>query len=455
MLLKAKITCERKYKLMEATKQKQVILISLDALGSTDFEDIRTLPNFARIIEGGAYCRRELSVFPSLTFPCHATISTGCRPAAHGIVSNYLMEPFSTLHHWNFYVKNLKRRALWDYAADAGKTVLSMSWPVSAGANIRYSMPEMTPAKPKLWNMQNFLRQMEVFRRYGTPAFAIHTLLSRPGLPKAWFFGEQPKLDKEMIEAFCAAIESYEFDIGLLHIYGMDDAKHVHGAHSPQAKEYLSIYDDFVGRLLDYQAQHSERDITIMLTGDHAQKDVSRVVYGNHLLERLGLCTFTNGSLSDYTAYLNSGDGMAYIYFKDGEQNQQQVQTIARLLRENPAVAHVLTPAEFTTLGCDPTAALVAVAADGFGFHSGFCDPADMDADCIADTPDRGLHGYLPTDPDYQTMFFCTGPSIRPQEISDMCITDITPTICQWLELSADPMDGQPVPELFLGGEMP
>lgn len=437
---------------MEQTKRKRVILISLDALSCTDFDELSTLPNFAHMIESGAYCPKEFSVFPSLTFPCHATISTGCRPAAHGIVNNYLMEPFSELHHWNFYAANLKRRALWDYAADGGKTVLSMSWPVSAGANITYSMPEMTPAKPKIWNMQNFLRQMGVFRKYGTPSYAIKTLLSRPGLPKAWFFGEQPKLDREMIEAFCEAIEMRDFDIALLHVYGMDDAKHVYGVNSIQAKAFLTLYDSFVGRLLDYQRRHSEQDITIMLTGDHSQKEVTKVVYGNHLLEKLGLCTFAEGKLHDYSAYMDSGDGMAYIYFKDGQATPERTANISKIFSETPGVARVLAPEEFCNLGCDPAAALVVEAADGFGLDGGFCPIGKMDENCIGASPDKGLHGYLPDAPDYQTMFFCAGPSVIPQVIENMSIADITPTICHWLELPADRMDGRVVKEIFEGG---
>ena len=434
---------------MTESKQKQVILISLDALGCTDFEDAIQLPHFRRLVEQGAYCSHELSVYPSLTFPSHASIATGCRPARHGIVSNYLLEPYSPVKLWNFYATNMNCRALWDYAADGGKTVLSMSWPVSAGANIRYSMPEMTPAKPKVWNAASFFDQLGVLRRYGTPGFAVRTLLSSPRLPKAWFFGAQPTLDQEMIAAFLRTIhKTPDFDIALLHIYGMDDAKHVHGANSIQARAYLSLYNEFIGKLFDYIEGNPQRDITLMITGDHAQKDVRQTLYGNHLLEKLGLCRFQDGKLADYKAYFECGDGMAYIRVEPPHNTPETVAAIEEAFRQSPGVARVISPAEAARLGCDSTAALVIEAADGYGFIGAAC-PGGMDNNCIGPSPDKGLHGYLPDGPDFQTMFFCYGQSVRPQEIDSMCITDITPTICQWLELPADPMDGAPLPGLF------
>ena len=37
-------------------KRKKLLLISLDALCESDFETVRNLPNFSKIITEGAYC---------------------------------------------------------------------------------------------------------------------------------------------------------------------------------------------------------------------------------------------------------------------------------------------------------------------------------------------------------------------------------------------------------------
>ena len=78
-------------------KRKKILLVSLDALGDTDLEYVRTLPNFSKIMRAGAWCGRVNSVYPSLTFPSHASIATGCVPDSHGIVNNYMFLPFEKL----------------------------------------------------------------------------------------------------------------------------------------------------------------------------------------------------------------------------------------------------------------------------------------------------------------------------------------------------------------------
>ena len=136
---------------------KKVILVSLDALAGSEYELIRQLPGFSKLLARGACCTQEESVYPTLTYPCHASMVTGCTPGVHGIVNNHAFHPGARIPHWNFYATRLKKPALWDYANRAGKKTLSMSWPVSAGGAIRWSMPEMTPAKPKIWNADSFL----------------------------------------------------------------------------------------------------------------------------------------------------------------------------------------------------------------------------------------------------------------------------------------------------------
>ena len=163
-------------------KRKKLLLISLDALCESDFETVRNLPNFSKIITEGAYCPHVNAVYPSLTFPCHTSIATGCTPDTHRIVNNYVFDPYAEKPSWNFYASNIKCKAIWDYARESGKRVLSMSWPVSSGAKMTYSIPEMSPAKPRIWNAQNFMRQVNIVRRYGTPGFAVRTMLETKGL---------------------------------------------------------------------------------------------------------------------------------------------------------------------------------------------------------------------------------------------------------------------------------
>lgn len=432
-------------------KRKKVILISLDALGDTDLEYVKMLPHFSGIMEEGAWCSRVNSVYPSLTFPSHASIATGCVPDSHGVVNNYMLLPFEKLPKWNSFASALKRKAIWDYANENNKRVLSMSWPVSAGARMTYSMPEMSPAKPKVWNMSTFFAQLDILRKYGTPKFAIETLLSKRNLPKSWFFGKQPQLDQAMIKCFEDAIRKKDFDIAMLHIYGMDDAKHTVGAQGPEIKRYLRAYDKFVGRLMDYCNSREGENVTLMVTGDHGQKDVKWAIYGNLILEDMGYLTFKEGQLSEYGIYMDSCDGMAYLYVREGADiTQEDIDKAAERFKEIPGVLKVMKPEEFRPLGCDSRAALVLEAADGYSFESGYEAKALEEPFRTVESHYKGLHGYLPDTDGYRTMFFCYGQDVAPVRIEQMGIIDILPTLLSWMDIKGDEnMDGKEVSQVW------
>lgn len=431
--------------------KKKVLLISLDALGTVDLPVLQKQPHFARILQEGAYCTKEESIFPSLTFPAHSSIATGCKAAHHGIVNNYLFEPFSETDHWNFYATNLRRPALWDYAAEAGKKVMSLSWPVSAGANIEYSMPEMTPAKPKIWTPEMYDEQMKVLETYGTPQLAKDLMQQNPALARAWFLGEQPLLDEEMTSLVLDCLQRYPCDIMMFHVYGMDVAKHTYGVASEEAHEFLPLYDAFIEKLMQYVDEEMKQgtEVTLMITGDHSQKNVDKAVYVNHLMQDMGLCEWRDGKLQSWRALVDSGDGMAYLYVQSEENAPEIARQVADRFSQHPGVANIFWPEELEELGCDSSATLVLEAADGYGFEDHWYSGEDIDENAVAPNGYRAIHGYLPDAPGYQTMFLAYGPAVQHTEIDNMSILDITPTICNWMELPGQEMDGRVVKEIF------
>lgn len=432
--------------------RKRVVLVSLDALSGSELPLVSKAPGFGRFVKEGAYCSRELSVFPSLTFPCHASIATGCTPGHHGIVHNYLIKPKDKRDYWNFYVSNLKRRAIWDYAADAGKKVLSMSWPVSSGADILWSMPEMTPAKPKIWKPEIFDEQMKIFRDYGNEKFAQEVFNEQPDLIRYWFEGKQPQLDEQMLTSFEHQIRVRDFDIALLHVYGMDNCKHVYGQNSAEAHRYLPLYDRFAKNLVEFSDSRKKEgeDVTILITGDHAQKDVRFLCFGNELIASRGLLTFEGDRIKDCRAYFHGGGGMAYLYIFDQEHRKEILEECRYIFAGNPAFAHIYEQDSAPELGCDSKADLIFAAADGYALERAKSPrPTDEWGLIPSDGIEKADHGYLPNDDTYYTMFFAYGPSVKHTDIPSMSIMDIIPSVCDFLGLSTDETDGSPVENLF------
>ena len=61
-------------------KRSKYIIISIDALRSEDLDFLKTLTNFSKIIDNGSVVKKVTSIYPSVTYPCHASIITGCYP---------------------------------------------------------------------------------------------------------------------------------------------------------------------------------------------------------------------------------------------------------------------------------------------------------------------------------------------------------------------------------------
>ena len=86
-------------------KSEYVIVISFDAVSCEDLEVLSKLPNFSRVIKEGALIKNVESIYPSLTYPAHATIVTGKYPKNHGIINNTVRDFKSDNPEWYWYRK--------------------------------------------------------------------------------------------------------------------------------------------------------------------------------------------------------------------------------------------------------------------------------------------------------------------------------------------------------------
>ena len=118
-------------------KTKHLIIISFDAVSSEDVSKLKKLSNFKYLIDNGSLITNVESVYPTLTYPAHATIMTGLYPKNHGIVNNTLNK-FSDLNpNWYWYRKYIKGKTLYDLAIEKGLTTASLLWPVSGRSKIK------------------------------------------------------------------------------------------------------------------------------------------------------------------------------------------------------------------------------------------------------------------------------------------------------------------------------
>ena len=71
----------------------RTLVVSIDALITADIPVLKQLPNLGRVMEHASWITDIECIYPTLTYPCHATIATGCWPDRHGICNNEKFQP--------------------------------------------------------------------------------------------------------------------------------------------------------------------------------------------------------------------------------------------------------------------------------------------------------------------------------------------------------------------------
>ncbi|MEH7384383.1 ectonucleotide pyrophosphatase/phosphodiesterase [Bacillus sp. JJ1521] len=428
---------------------EHLLVISFDCLSSLDFPIIEKLPNFKKLLEHASYCPNVETIYPSVTYPCHATIVTGKYPRNHGIVNNTFLQPGRPSPDWYWHRRHVKSTTLYDEAKKAGMKTAALLWPVTAKANIDYNMPEIFANRP--WHNQivvslfngSPLYQLEMNRKFG------HL---RNGL-------NQPELDDFVLESTVETIKTKRPHLMLVHFVDLDSHRHYHGFSSEEAMAALRRHDERLGRIMIALKESGIFEkTTIIAVGDHSALDESRAVKPNVLLNKAGLISVNNeGKLIDWKAYCQSCDGSAYIYIKDQNDTKTHGQVKALLTElsnnEDNGIERILSRSEAKEKGANDNAAFMLEARLGYYFKEQH-DGEYIDEIKAEDVREKrytfASHGYSPEKENYTTVLIASGKGIRPNiEIPAMHLVDEGPTFARLLGLNLGETDGQVVEDLL------
>ncbi|WP_449539031.1 alkaline phosphatase family protein [Ferdinandcohnia sp. Marseille-Q9671] len=428
---------------------EHLLVISFDCLSSLDFPIIQELPHFRELLQHASYCRNVETIYPSVTYPCHATIVTGKYPRNHGIVNNTFLQPGRLSPDWYWHRYHVKGTTLYDEAKKAGMKTAALLWPVTAKANIDYNMPEIFANRP--WQNQILvslfngspLYQLDMNRKFG------HI---RKGL-------NQPELDDFVLESTVETIKSRKPNLMLVHFVDLDSQRHYHGFSSQEAMDALRRHDERLGRIMNALKESGIYDnTTIVALGDHSALDESKAVKLNVLFKQAGLITVSDeGKVIDWKAYCKSCDGSAYIYIKEESdiQTKEQVNALLSKLiqnREN-GIERILTSDEAKEKGADEKCAFMIEAQLGYYFKEQL-EGEYIDNIQVEDVREKrytfASHGYSPEKENYTTVFIASGKGIRENmEIPTMHLVDEGPTFARLLGLNLGNTDGKVIEQLL------
>ncbi|MCH1624091.1 alkaline phosphatase family protein [Ferdinandcohnia quinoae] len=420
-----------------------LIVISFDCLSALDFPLLQEIPHFQELLQKGSYCKNVETIYPSVTYPCHATIVTGNFPNKHGVINNTFIQPGNPSPDWYWLRRHIKGTTLYDEAKKAGMTTAALLWPVTAKAKIDYNMPEIFANRP--WH-----NQIAVSFMNGTPIYQLDMNRRFGHIRKGL---NQPELDDFVLESTVQTIKTKKPNLLLVHFTDLDTQRHYHGFSSDEAIAAIHRHDKRLGRITQALKETGiYEDSTIIALGDHSALDESKAIKLNVKLRENGLINVNSrGQVTDWKAYCKSCDGSAYIYMKDEKDiaTKETVKTLISNLLKDPenGIETVLSGEEAQAIGADGTAAFMVEAQLGYYFKEQL-DGNYIDNITVEDVRAKkytfASHGYSPKKENYSTVLMAVGKGIRQNVIIPaMHLVDEGPTFARLLGIDLGETDGK------------
>jgi predicted AlkP superfamily pyrophosphatase or phosphodiesterase len=360
------------------------------------------IPNLLELVKSGASADAVESIYPTTTYPAHATLVTGVPPSVHGIYSHLAsLDPTEKARPWCWFASALRVPAVWDVVRATGRKAAAISWPVSAGAAIDYNIPE-------IWDPA----MADPHRDFTTPA--RH---STPGL---------------FTEAALYLWDRYRPDLLLVHFVHYDQLAHQFGPASPQALAAMEETDDEIGRFR--QGFLEGEAPTLVVLSDHGFVPVEKEAAPLSVLTEEGLFDReADGTpiLGKLGAVHAGGSFAVYWLEEPSASDRASLQRAMKRLVEAGAVDEVVVRAQLESLSADPDAELSIDAAPGVYFSDRFEGPLVRDS-----IKDRGTHGQLPTRPGLEASFIVAGPDVSGgRNLGRMALTQVAPILASLLGL--------------------
>lgn len=421
-------------------KNKYVIVISFDAVSEEDLEFLSKQPNFSKLIKNGALIKNVESVYPSLTYPAHATIVTGKYPKNHGVINNTVLDFKNDNPDWYWYRKYIKGDTIFDLAEKSGMKTCSILWPVTARSKITYNMPEIFCTK-------RYDNQILKSALAGSKIYQVNMNKKFGYLRQGM---EEPYLDNFATEVAKKTIRELKPNLILLHLIDSDSQKHKYGVENKEVIESLKRHDERLGEIIEsLKLAGIYEDSTIIALGDHSQINVNNVIKLNSILMKNDLINVNGNKIKSYKAIAKSCDGSSYIYLKNKNdvETRKKVRDILNELKNkySNVIEEVYNNEEIKNLGADINASFMIEAKRGYYFIDDFLGEAIevIDESSKIKHKLRASHGYLPSRDNYKTFFIAYGKTIKKGVVLEKGkLINHGPTIANILDIDLRDCDG-------------
>lgn len=410
-------------KLLPLQHAPRLVLISIDGMRPDFYTNARyrlAAPTLARLSDEGLKAPHGVQpVFPSLTYPNHTSMVTGAFPAEHGISSNQAYSlSLGPLDDWNWYASAIRVPTLWQKAQEAGLKVALIRWPVSAGAQVIWDIPEIFGT-----GGFNAERDWKILLRNVDPDLMRGVLAQGP-VKTIRVFSD---LDQISTQAFEYLVKNHDPDVILIHLVDLDFEQHQYGTEDPEIVRSAHGIDGELQRIF---ALIDRNRTTVIVTGDHGFATYNTAIYVNPLIRAADL-----GS----SVVAQADGGQAAIFQKPGG-TQATSDSCRRLVdalrRSGISSVRVITKNALVALHAYPNALCALESEIGSVFREG---PARQIVE-KTQRP-RGHHGYSIGLPQMRAGFFIWGRGVMHAGFiplapgQDIRMPDIAPTAASILDI--------------------
>lgn len=417
----------------------RLLMISLDAAYSADAKTLLALPHLGALAQSGVFCDKVQTIYPSITYPAHTSILTGCWPEKHGISHNEKF--FSDLppqkRPWNWNAGDIKVETLFQAAARAGREVASLLWPVS-GHNkaVRYNLPEVhaLPGENqtvKVLRYGSFWWLLKTELKYGKQRIST----KQPHLDRFTVLVAQKLIEKQYnpkkpvnVEPSLRTKRRHMPDILALHLVDLDATRHREGTHTQESKAALLRLDQHVGALLKSLEEAGVlSDTIIAVMSDHGQADVQKEFALDAYLKSSGVPA--RAQTLGFGAYIHCSRDDYHKVFEFLQQNQQDLH-----------IKQIYTRQKLRSMHAAQGILLAVEAEDGVEY-----------VDQLGGSQHRANHGFGPDHLASQCLLWLSGPPfLQGARLHRADLVDIAPTLAHALRLELPQAQGRILFESFI-----
>lgn len=393
-------------------ESRTVVLLLFDGFAG-HLLDAHETPAFDRIEREGAFSRQLEPVFPSVSLINQVTLSTGCWPARHGIVSNEFHDNERGRYDhdldadWQLGCEHLHR------AAQRQGLRSAALWFVGAHSKQNGGQAShVSPDVPHERRPPDAERMAEVLR-----------LLALPDAERPQFIA--------------------------VYLNGPDDAEHYQGIGSQATADAVAASDALLGKLMAAVDAHPARArIALVVVTDHGMREVRTVVNIQRILGR-----------HEIPARAISSGTTSFLYFEPEDPAQIERAAAALSQYEEFEVLRRGAFPDYVRLGTGPRVPpLIVSAKPPYFIESLERWPSwlqwlgDWGPDFLyARTSLKATHGYPPDTEGMYGILYAWGSGVaRGRELGLVRAIDVHPSVARLVGMQpGTPVDGVPIEGLF------